>query len=82
MALRIRVAALPDGGNPGLGRALVRWLVPVAMNIVPGLGLVAYVPIMFDPLRQGLHDKAAATVVVSVDGVRVGSESSDGARSR
>jgi uncharacterized RDD family membrane protein YckC len=81
MALRIRVAALPDGGNPGLGRALVRWLVPVAMNIVPGLGLVAYVPIMFDPLRQGLHDKAAATVVVSVDGVRVGSERSDGARS-
>jgi uncharacterized RDD family membrane protein YckC len=72
MALRIRVATLPDGGNPGLGRALVRWLVPVVMNIVPGLGLVAYVPILFDPMRQGLHDKAASTVVVSIDGVRVG----------
>ena len=78
MALRIRVATLPDGGNPGVGRAVVRWLVPVAMNIVPGLGVLAYVPIMFDPLRQGLHDKAASTVVVFVDGVRLGSERARG----
>ena len=72
MALRIRVAALPDGGSPGLGRAFVRWLVPVAMNIIPGLGLLSYVPILFDPLRQSLGDRAASTVVVTIDGVRVG----------
>jgi uncharacterized RDD family membrane protein YckC len=72
MALRIRVAALPEGGDPGFGRAFVRWLVPVAMNIVPGLGLLAYAVIFVDPMRQGLHDKAASTVVVLLDGVRVG----------
>jgi uncharacterized RDD family membrane protein YckC len=72
MALRIRVAALPDGGPPGFARAFMRWLVPLAMNVVPGLGLLAYGLILFDPLRQGLHDKAAGTVVVSVDDVRVG----------
>ncbi len=72
MALRIRVAALPDGGAPGFARAFIRWFVPLAMNIVPGLGLIAYVWILVDPMRQGLHDKVAATVVVSLDGVRVG----------
>jgi len=70
MAMRIRVAALPDGGAPGFGRSVMRWVVPVVMNIVPFLGLLAYVPILFDPLRQGLHDKAAGTVVVSTRGVR------------
>jgi uncharacterized RDD family membrane protein YckC len=77
MALRIRVAALPDGGNPGFGRAAVRWLVPVLMNIVPGLGLLSYVPILFDPMRQSLGDKAASTVVVCVDGVRLGPPGAD-----
>ena len=72
IALRIRVAALPDGGNPGFGRALLRWSVPVVMNVVPGLGLVSYVPILFDPMRQSLGDKAATTVVVLLDGVREG----------
>ena len=72
MALRIRVAALPDGGEPGFGRAFIRWLVPVAMNIVPGLGILAYLWVLIDPMRQGLHDKAAATVVVLLEGVRVG----------
>jgi uncharacterized RDD family membrane protein YckC len=72
MIFRIRVAALPDGGMPGFGRAFIRWLVPVAMNIVPGLGLLAYGWIVIDPMRQGLHDKAAATVVILLDGVRVG----------
>jgi uncharacterized RDD family membrane protein YckC len=72
MALRIRIAALPDGGTPGVARAFVRWLVPLAMNIIPGLGLLCYAWILIDPLRQGLHDKAAGTVVVSLDGVRAG----------
>jgi len=72
MALRIRVAALPDGGDPGWARAFLRWLVPVFMNIVPGLGLLAWAWVLVDPLRQGLHDKAAGTVVVSVAGMQAG----------
>jgi uncharacterized RDD family membrane protein YckC len=70
MAFHIRVAALPDGGAPGAGRSVLRWVVPVVMNVVPFLGLLAFVPILFDPLRQGLHDKTAGTVVVSTRGVR------------
>jgi uncharacterized RDD family membrane protein YckC len=70
MVLHIRIAALPDGGVPGFGRAALRWAVPVVMNVVPFAGLLAYVPIMFDPVRQGVHDKMAGTVVVSTRGVR------------
>lgn len=68
-AMRIRVAALPDGGPPGFARAFARWVLPVFMNVVPGLGLIAYAWILVDPLRQGLHDKAAGTVVVANGGV-------------
>src|SRR5205823_4560867 len=55
-----------------LWAALLDAVVPLAMNVVPGLGLLAYGLILFDPLRQGLHDKAAGTVVVSLENVRVG----------
>ncbi len=70
MALHIRIAALPDGNVPGFGRSLLRWAVPVVMNVVPFAGLLAYLPIIFDPVRQGIHDKVAGTVVVSTRGLR------------
>ncbi len=70
MTMRIRVATLEGGTPPGWRRAMVRWVVPVALSIVPFLGIVAFAWLLWDPIRQGLHDKAAGTVVVNVPGSR------------
>jgi uncharacterized RDD family membrane protein YckC len=82
IALHIRIAALPDGNVPGFGRSLLRWAVPVVMNVVPFAGLLAYLPIIFDPVRQGIHDKVAGTVVVSTRGLRRAPESGDSSDDR
>jgi len=46
----------------------VRALIPTAVQLVPvvgpGLSLVVYLRAVFHPLRQGLHDAAAGTIVV------------------
>lgn len=64
MLSRVRVARLEDGAPPGLGRAFVRWGIPVLCSIVPFGALIAYLWLLWDRRRQGLHDKAARTVVV------------------
>ncbi len=64
MLLRIRVVRRETGRPPDWGRALVRFAVPAVMGIVPLLGMLAYAWMLWDPLRQGLHDKAAGTLVV------------------
>jgi uncharacterized RDD family membrane protein YckC len=42
---------------------------PTLIQIIPVLGafaLVLYLPLLWRPRRQGLHDRLAATVVVRV----------------
>lgn len=68
MLMKVRVVAF-DGTKVGGSRAGIRALVPTACQLVPwGLGgilsLVVYLWAVIDPNRQGLHDKAAGTLVV------------------
>lgn len=66
-ALGLRVAQIEDGGRPDWWRSAVRVLLPAAILVLPMLGVlvgIVFVRAAFDPLRQGWHDKAAATLVV------------------
>ncbi len=62
-----RVVHVLDGGGAGFNAALIRALVPAAFGAIPQvglfLGLGVYLLALFDPRRQGLHDKAAGTLV-------------------
>ncbi|MEW2618696.1 RDD family protein [Streptomyces sp. NPDC048106] len=69
--LRMRVANLSDGATPGTQtaflRALVLWL-PFAFCCACVWTVICGGWSFFDrPYKQGLHDKAAKTVVVSTD---------------
>ncbi|QLJ00148.1 RDD family protein [Streptomyces sp. NEAU-sy36] len=69
--LRMRVANLSDGATPGMRtallRALVLWL-PFAFCCACVWTVICGGWSFFDrPYKQGLHDKAARTVVVSTD---------------
>lgn len=64
----IKVVNRVDGGRVSWNYAAVRALIPTAVQLVPvigpGLSLVVYLRAVFHPLRQGLHDAAAGTIVV------------------
>ncbi len=64
----IKVVNRVDGGRVSWNYSAVRALIPTAVQLVPvigpGLSLVVYVRAVFHPLRQGLHDAAAGTIVV------------------
>jgi uncharacterized RDD family membrane protein YckC len=68
MALGIKVVPVEGSGSVGWGRSAIRWLVPNAVGRLPGVGslleLVVWLWMLWDPMRQGLHDKAARTVVI------------------
>lgn len=69
--LKLRVAMLNDGRVPDTGTAFLRgvvlWL--PALLCCPCLWWLINIVLMFTdkPYRQGLHDKAAKTVVVQTD---------------
>lgn len=64
----LRVVGITDGGRLGLTRSFQRSLVPTTLSAIPQvgplLGIGVYVWAFFDPLRQGVHDKAAGSIVV------------------
>jgi uncharacterized RDD family membrane protein YckC len=68
MAVGIKVVHTLDGSLPTWGHAIARWALPAAAALVPSVGglcwLLIYLWILWDPNRQGLHDKVAKTVVV------------------
>lgn len=68
MALRIKVVRQDNGLIPGWGKSLGRWIIPTALGAIPVIGwilaLLVYLWLLWDPLRQGLHDKAVKTLVV------------------
>jgi uncharacterized RDD family membrane protein YckC len=68
LALGTRVVRLVDGGRPGWPEAVMRALVPLSLGAIPRvgvyLGVLVYSIALWNPLRQGLHDKAAGTLVV------------------
>ena len=68
LLMRTRVVNVIDGGPLSLTRAFQRSLVPTSLSAVPTVGVLLgmgiYVWAFFDPLRQGVHDKAAGSIVV------------------
>jgi uncharacterized RDD family membrane protein YckC len=68
IAMGTRVVRLVDGGRPGWWEAVMRALVPLSLGAIPRvgvfLGVLVYSIALWNPLRQGLHDKAAGTLVV------------------
>jgi uncharacterized RDD family membrane protein YckC len=68
IALGTRVVRAADGGRPGWTEATMRALVPLSLGAIPRVGIVlgvlVYSMALWNPLRQGLHDKAAGTLVV------------------
>jgi uncharacterized RDD family membrane protein YckC len=60
-ALGLRVVKM-DGSPPGWGKALLREIVGKTVSSLPlGLGLLW---MLWDPKRQGWHDKIAGTQVI------------------
>ncbi len=63
-----RVASLATGARPGWFSASQRAVVPAVAAAVPALGFllgsIVYGLAALGPLRQGLHDRAAGTIVV------------------
>ena len=69
-AMEIRIVSLDDNEMPpGYGRATIRQLVPLAAGLVPFVGglvyAIVYLWMLWDPMNQGLHDKAAGTIVIN-----------------
>jgi uncharacterized RDD family membrane protein YckC len=64
MAMGIKVVAREDGRNPGWGKAGLRWLLPTVAGFVLFGSLIVYLWVLWDPKRQGLHDKVAGTLVI------------------
>jgi uncharacterized RDD family membrane protein YckC len=66
----VRIVRIDDGMVPGWSKAGIRALLPVALQAIPVIGLalmgVMYLTALFNPRRQGLHDRAAGTIVVTV----------------
>lgn len=64
----LKVVNRADGGSVSWTYSSVRALVPTVVQLVPvigpGLAIVVYLRAVFHPLRQGLHDSAAGTVVI------------------
>jgi uncharacterized RDD family membrane protein YckC len=67
MLLGTRVVMLSTAQIPGVGPSALRWVVPGVWVFLPGVSIISVVIygwLVFNTLRQGLHDKAARTVVV------------------
>lgn len=56
-----RVVDLRTGGNPGVGRAALRYVAYLA-SLLPFM--LGFLWVAWDPRKQGFHDKIAGTVVV------------------
>jgi uncharacterized RDD family membrane protein YckC len=66
--MKLMVVNREDGSAVSWTYAAVRALVPTVAGLIPVIGLAAnlvvYLRAIFHPLRQGLHDAAAGTIVV------------------
>lgn len=70
LVVGVKVVRAEDLAVPGLWRALRRVVVVDLAGLVPVIGFVLLVVVfawmLWDPRRQGLHDKAAGTIVIDL----------------
>jgi uncharacterized RDD family membrane protein YckC len=63
-----RVVGIGDGEVPGWTRAILRWALPALAFQVQAVGwalaLLVRAALALDPLRRGVHDRLAGTIVV------------------
>jgi uncharacterized RDD family membrane protein YckC len=67
MLIGTRVVMKRTGKIPAPGPAVMRWVIPGLFVFLPGVSVISVVIygwLLFNLYRQGLHDKAARTVVV------------------
>lgn len=68
MMTSIKVVRADNGLEPGWGKSIGRWIIPVVLAFIPFVGwllsLLVYLSLLWDSARQGWHDKAAGTLVV------------------
>lgn len=69
MAANVKVIRADNGGTVGAGKSIGRWIVPAVLGVIPFFGLLlsllVYVSLTWDRARQGWHDKAAGTIVIT-----------------
>jgi len=73
MAARTKVVDMDTGEIPSWSQAFVRETLPVLVGAIPTFGFltfVIYAWLLWDPRNQGLHDKAARTLVIDIDRLR------------
>jgi uncharacterized RDD family membrane protein YckC len=69
IVMKTLVVDWDNGRVPSWPQAFIRWGVIAAVGAVPTFGLLIYVMygwLLFDKHRQGLHDKAARTLVLDL----------------
>ena len=68
MLLGVRVARLVNGTQPDATQATMRALVPISVVVLPLYLAICYpfvyLTALYTPMRRGIHDSAAGTVVV------------------
>jgi uncharacterized RDD family membrane protein YckC len=61
LVLGLRIVDAETGGTPTIGRLVVRYVGYLVSALPLGLG---YLWVLWDPRRQGWHDKMAGTLVI------------------
>ncbi len=67
MAVSIKVVRADNGLVPGAGKSFGRWLIPFLLRLTFFGYFLCYLWLLWDNNRQGLHDKAAQTLVIRSD---------------
>lgn len=69
MVVRTKVIDPETGRIPSWQSSFIRWGAPAALSTIPYVGFLTvgmYAWLVWDARQQGLHDKAARTLVVNV----------------
>lgn len=69
VVMKMRVVDWDRGRIPSWMQAFIRWGVVAAVGAIPVVGVLIFVMygwLLFDKRRQGLHDKAARTLVLDL----------------
>ena len=67
----VRVVMQRDGRLPGWRASILRWVLPAVALFIPVVGWAVSIglraTLVLDPLRRGVHDRMAGTIVVRAE---------------